>query len=146
MVLPGRHVGQIFENAVAGVRIAGSNNFTFAATLDEGSNFREQEENGNVGSLDGPQPIDVVVDTSTDVKFIKTQFNSVNGECGGQQNTAVVRSHPTRCCASKLSRRAKNMRKRFTHRRGCCCRGWWWWWCGGHPHSSGKHRCTFDSA
>ena len=71
---------QIFDNAVAGIRIAGSNNFTFAATLDEGSNFREDEENGNVGSLDGPQPIDVIVDTSTDVKFIKTQVNSVNGE------------------------------------------------------------------
>ena len=96
---------------MAGVRIAGSNNFTLAATLDEGSNFREGEMNGNVGSLDGPQPIDVVVDTSTDVKFIKTQFNSVNGECGGQQNTAVVRSHPTRCCAPKLPRRAKKYEK-----------------------------------
>eukprot|EP00752_Nemacystus_decipiens_P014960 g13319.t1 len=68
----------IYDNAVAGIRIAGSTNFTFASTLDEGSNFREDEENGNVGSLDGPQPIDVVVETSTDVKFIKTQINSVN--------------------------------------------------------------------
>eukprot|EP00903_Cladosiphon_okamuranus_P018636 g17153.t1 len=68
----------IYDNLVAGIRIEGSNNFTFAATLDEGFNFREDEENGNVGSLDGPQPIDVIVEGSTDVKFVKTQFNSIN--------------------------------------------------------------------
>lgn len=71
---------QIYENGVAGIRITGSNNFTFAPTLDPGSNFREDEENGNVGSLNGPQPIDVIVESSTLVSFAETQFNSLNGE------------------------------------------------------------------
>ncbi|CAM9160433.1 unnamed protein product [Ectocarpus sp. 4 AP-2014] len=64
-----------YENAVAGLHIMGSNNFTFEATIDseEGS-----EGEGNVGSVDGQQPIEVIVEASSLVKFQDMRVQSVN--------------------------------------------------------------------
>lgn len=52
--------------------------FTFAATLDPGSSFRENEENGNVGSLNGPQPIEIAVESSTLVSFVEMQVGQLS--------------------------------------------------------------------
>ena len=54
--------------------MGGSNNFTFEATT---SGYTEGE--GNVGSLDGQQPIEIIIETSTDIKFEDMKVQSVNG-------------------------------------------------------------------
>ena len=67
---------QFFDNGEAGIRIVGSTNFTFDATI--GSSNDEGE--GYVGSLDGQQPVEVVVESSTSVIFEDMSVRSTNGE------------------------------------------------------------------
>lgn len=60
----------------------GSNNFTFEATIGDecfGLNCPLEGE-GRVGSLDGQQPIEVIVESSTLVKFQDMKVISTNGE------------------------------------------------------------------
>ncbi|CAM9430682.1 unnamed protein product, partial [Ectocarpus sp. 13 AM-2016] len=64
-----------YDNAVAGLHIMGSNNFTFEATIDS---EEDSEGQGNVGSVDGKQPIEVIVETSSLVKFQDMRVQSVN--------------------------------------------------------------------
>ena len=54
----------------------GSTNFTFEATIGPG----EDEGEGYVGSLDGQQPIEVIVESSTSVIFEDMSVRSTNGE------------------------------------------------------------------
>lgn len=54
----------------------GSNNFTFEATVDSPGDVGE----GNVGSLDGQQPIEVIVERSSLLKFQDMRVQSLNGE------------------------------------------------------------------
>ena len=73
---------QVSDNGVAGIHISGSNNFTFEATIADQCYAPGcvLEGDGRVGSLDGQQPVEVVSETSTDVKFQDTRVLSVNGE------------------------------------------------------------------
>ncbi|CAM9941298.1 unnamed protein product, partial [Ectocarpus fasciculatus] len=69
-----------YDNGVAGIHVSASNNFTFEATIaDEcwGDDCVIEGE-GNVGSLDGQQPIEVIVESSTLVKFQDMKVQSVN--------------------------------------------------------------------
>lgn len=68
---------QLYENGVAGIHITGSTNFTFDATIGPESTSGE----GNVGSIDGQQPIEVVVEGSTLVTFNDLRVQSSNSEC-----------------------------------------------------------------
>lgn len=72
----------MYDNGVAGIHIMGSNNFTFEATIADECWGEDcvLEGEGNVGSLDGQQPIEVIVETSTDVKFQDMRVESDNGE------------------------------------------------------------------
>lgn len=73
---------QVYDNGVAGIHIMGSNNFTFEATIADEC-FGEScvlEGEGNVGTVDGQQPIEVIIETSTDVKFQDMRVQSANGE------------------------------------------------------------------
>lgn len=78
---------QVYDNGVAGIHIMGSQNFTFEATIAYQSNiysgdFTEEGE-GNVGSLDGQQPIEVIIEDSNLVTFNDMKVQSTNGEnCG----------------------------------------------------------------
>ena len=67
---------QFFDNGEAGIRIVGSTNFTFDATIGSSSD----EGEGYVGSLDGQQPVEVVVESSTSVIFEDMSVRSTNGE------------------------------------------------------------------
>ncbi|CAN0221634.1 unnamed protein product [Pylaiella littoralis] len=70
----------LFDNGVAGILVTGSNNFTFEATIADqcyGSNCVLEGE-GGVGSLGGQQPIEVIVESSTLVKFQDMKVESVN--------------------------------------------------------------------
>ena len=68
---------QLYDNGVAGIHImGGSNNFTFEATVDSIGD----EGEGNVGSLDGQQPIEIIIETSADVKFTDMRVQSLNGK------------------------------------------------------------------
>ena len=69
---------QFFDNKVAGLHILGSNNFTFEATF--GPYEDEDGSQGNVGSLDGQQPIEVIVESSNLVTFTDVRVRSANGE------------------------------------------------------------------
>lgn len=60
---------------MGGIHVTGSNNFTFEATIGDDSS----QGQGNVGSLDGLQPIDVVVESSTLVLFDDMRVQSTNG-------------------------------------------------------------------
>ena len=74
---------QIYDNGVAGMHIMRSNNFTFEATIGDecyGDPCTLGEGEGNVGSLDGQQPIEVIVEDSTLVTFQDMRVRSVNGE------------------------------------------------------------------
>ncbi|CAM9225071.1 unnamed protein product [Ectocarpus fasciculatus] len=64
-----------YDNGVAGLHIMGSNNFTFEATIDD---YEGAEGEGNVGSLDGQQPIEVIVEGSSLVTFQDMKVTSVN--------------------------------------------------------------------
>lgn len=67
---------QFYDNAVAGIHIVGSNNFTFEATIASDSFVGS----GRVGTLDGQQPIEVVIETSSLVHFQDMAVFSANGE------------------------------------------------------------------
>ncbi|CAN0012704.1 unnamed protein product, partial [Hapterophycus canaliculatus] len=70
----------LYDNGVAGIHIMGSNNFTFEATIGSecwGDDCVIEGE-GNVGSLDGQQPIEVIVESSTLVTFKDMKVQSVN--------------------------------------------------------------------
>lgn len=67
---------QLYENGVAGIQITGSNNFTFDATIGEESLSGE----GNVGTVDGQQPIEVIIEGSSLVTFNDLRVQSSNGE------------------------------------------------------------------
>ncbi|CAM9160508.1 unnamed protein product [Ectocarpus sp. 4 AP-2014] len=64
----------LYENGVAGIHVMGTNNFTFDATIGDESTVGE----GNVGNLDGQQPIDVVIESSTLVTFNDLRVQSSN--------------------------------------------------------------------
>lgn len=66
---------QIYDNGVAGIHIVGSNNFTFEATVDS----EGDEGEGNVGSLDGQQPIEIIIESSSLLKFEDMRVQSLNG-------------------------------------------------------------------
>ncbi|CAM9695160.1 unnamed protein product [Ectocarpus sp. 6 AP-2014] len=68
------------DNGVAGIHVSGSNNFTFEATIADEcwADDCVLEGEGNVGSLDGQQPIEVIVESSTLVKFQDMKVQSVN--------------------------------------------------------------------
>lgn len=68
---------QFYDNGVAGLHITGTNNFTFEATTS-GADGAEGE--GNVGSLDGQQPIEVIIEDSSLVTFQDMRVESANGE------------------------------------------------------------------
>ncbi|CAM9670164.1 unnamed protein product [Ascophyllum nodosum] len=63
-----------FDNGVAGISIMGSTNFTFEATIDSSND----EGEGYVGSLDGQQPIEVIIDSSNGVTFQDVSVKSTN--------------------------------------------------------------------
>ncbi|CAN0074142.1 unnamed protein product [Ectocarpus fasciculatus] len=65
----------LYDNGVAGLHIMNSNNFTFEATI---ADYEGAEGQGNVGSLDGQQPIEVIVEGSSLVKFQDMKVQSVN--------------------------------------------------------------------
>lgn len=74
---------QVYDNGVAGIHITGSNNFTFEAVVGDecyGDPCRYAEGEGNVGSVDGQQPIEVIVEGSTLVTFQDMRVQSKNGE------------------------------------------------------------------
>lgn len=82
---------QLYENGVAGIHIMGTNNFTFDATIGEESTVGE----GNVGNLDGQQPIDVIIESSTLVTFNDLRVQSSNGKsvCSAPvKKTCLVRA------------------------------------------------------
>ena len=66
----------MWDNGVAGIRISGSNNFTFEATFADYSS----EGAGFVGSTDDQQPIEVIVESSSLVTFHNMSVRSTNGE------------------------------------------------------------------
>jgi len=72
---------QVADNGVAGIHIMGSNNFTFEATIDDQCFGVDcvLEGEGRVGSLDGQQPIEVIVESSTNIKFKDMRVLSANG-------------------------------------------------------------------
>lgn len=57
------------------MHIMGSNNFTFEATFGDDSTVGE----GNVGTVDGQQPIEVIIESSTMVTFNNMRVQSSNG-------------------------------------------------------------------
>ena len=68
---------QFYSNGVAGIHIMGeSTNFTFDATIGPDSTSGE----GNVGSKNGQQPIEVIIEGSTLVTFNDLRVQSSNGE------------------------------------------------------------------
>ena len=67
----------MWDNGVAGIRILGSNNFTFEATFN---NEYSSEGEGYVGSTDGQQPIEVILESSSLVTFHNMSVRSTNGE------------------------------------------------------------------
>eukprot|EP00903_Cladosiphon_okamuranus_P020463 g18782.t1 len=64
----------LYDNGVAGIHIMGSNNFTFEATAE---NYEDEGE-GNVGSLDGQQPIEIIIENSSLLKFEQMRVRSLN--------------------------------------------------------------------
>lgn len=66
------------ENGVAGIHIMASNNFTYEGPVNFESGDAGQ---GFVGSSsDGPQPIELIVESSTLVTFNDVYFLSANGK------------------------------------------------------------------
>ncbi|CAM9648998.1 unnamed protein product [Ascophyllum nodosum] len=65
----------MWDNGVAGIRILGSNNFTFEATFN---NEYSSEGEGYVGSTDGQQPIEVILESSSLVTFHNMSVRSTN--------------------------------------------------------------------
>ena len=73
---------KVYDNGVAGIHIIGSNNFTFEATIvgDDCVYVCELEGEGNVGSLDGQQPIEIIIESSSLVTFQDMKVQSFNGQ------------------------------------------------------------------
>lgn len=69
---------QIYNNGVAGLHITGSYNVTFEATIDNSEEVFLGE--GNVGRLNGQQPIEIIIESSTLVIFNDMRVTSSNGE------------------------------------------------------------------
>jgi len=93
---------QFYENAVAGLYISGSNNFTFEATFD-GSRADDDfagvdSSAGSVGSADGQQPIEIIIEDSSLLTFTDMGVQSINGEWSDcfSIETALT------CCSSSL--------------------------------------------
>ncbi|CAM9236986.1 unnamed protein product, partial [Sphacelaria rigidula] len=68
----------MYDNGVAGIHIIASNNFTFEATITSEDDESFPEGEGNVGSLDGQQPIEVIVESSSLVTFQDMKVTSKN--------------------------------------------------------------------
>lgn len=68
----------LYDNGIAGIHIMGSNNFTFEATISNDDDDFFPEGQGNVGSLDGQQPIEVIVESSSLVTFQDMKVTSNN--------------------------------------------------------------------
>ena len=68
---------QMYDNGIAGLHVMGSNNFTFEATVRNGE---EDISQGSVGSLDGQQPIEIIIEGSSLVTFTDMRVESANGE------------------------------------------------------------------
>lgn len=66
------------------MHITGSNNFTFEATV---SGEEGVEGQALLGTLDGDQPIEVIIEGSSLVKFQDARVRSVNGECDRRPTT-----------------------------------------------------------
>ena len=64
-------------NGVAGIHITASTNFTYEGPRSFESGSAGQ---GYVGSSDGPQPIELIVESSTLVTFNDVYFSSDNGK------------------------------------------------------------------
>ena len=73
---------QVYDNGVAGIHITGSNNFTFEATIDSEcyGDPCVLEGEGYVGNLDGQQPIEIIIESSSLVTFQDMKVQSVNGQ------------------------------------------------------------------
>ncbi|CAM9345152.1 unnamed protein product [Pylaiella littoralis] len=63
------------ENGVAGIHLSNVNNFTFVGPRGSDSQWVGQ---GFIGSDDGPQPLDVLIESSRIVTFNDVLFQSVN--------------------------------------------------------------------
>lgn len=73
-------LSKVYNNGVAGLHITGSHSVSFEATAGEGGNDSGSSMGeGNVGSLDGDQPIEIIVDSSTFVTFTDMRVTSANG-------------------------------------------------------------------
>ncbi len=69
---------KLYDNGVAGLHVLGSNNFTFEATI---RNMLEDPSQGSVGSVDGQQPIEIRIESSSLLTFTDMRVLSVNGGC-----------------------------------------------------------------
>lgn len=87
----------MWDNGVAGIQISGSNNFTFEATIGD----ENAEGEGYVGSLDGQQPIEVVVDSSSLVTFQDMKVTSGNGKLFGNRSFSAFNSFYLGSCAAR---------------------------------------------
>lgn len=74
---------------MAGIHITGSNDFIFEATF--GDEYSEGE--GYVGSIDGQQPIELIIESSSQVMFSNMSVRSTNGEA----NSLMVDKLNTGC-------------------------------------------------
>ncbi|CAM9674797.1 unnamed protein product [Sphacelaria rigidula] len=68
----------MYDNGVAGIHIIGSTNFTFEATITSEDDQPFPEGEGNVGSLDGQQPIEIIIESSSLVTFQDMKVTSSN--------------------------------------------------------------------
>ena len=80
---------QLYENGVAGMHIIGSNNFTFDATVDPESTVESPVGEGNVGTTDGQQPIEIIIEGSALLTFNDLRVRSSNG----MKDLAVLRPY-----------------------------------------------------
>eukprot|EP00752_Nemacystus_decipiens_P014962 g13321.t1 len=67
----------LYENGVAGIHIIGSNNFTFDATIGRPDSTVDTAQ-GNVGTTDGQQPIEIIIEGSTLLTFNDLRVQSSN--------------------------------------------------------------------
>lgn len=66
----------MYDNGVAGIHITDSTNFFFEATTGRG----RPEGEGLVGSIDGQQPIEIIVESSSLITFQDMKVISTNGK------------------------------------------------------------------
>lgn len=85
--------------------MGGSNNFTFEATVEAIGD----EGEGNVGSLDGHEPIEIIIEDSSLLKFQDMRVQSLNGE--------KTRSSSSIYCTFKPKKRGARVLSCFRH---CC--------------------------